>query len=245
MTSLATEGWYVDTGQARAAGPSEPKSPRKAEVTRAKIVDAALSLFAERGFEQTTMRLIADRAGVSVGNAYYYFRSKEDLMQAYYQSLFEAFSMNVGPVLEAETDFVSRLSGAVNTWLDTAQPYHGFAAAFFRTAADPNSPLSPFSDESKPTRDAMTEVFEQVVNGSKKLRASDDVRARLPQLLWLFHMGVVLRWVHDKSPEQAETKLLVARTAPVIGQLVGLSRLPVLRSSANDLMALLDLLITN
>lgn len=225
-----------------AAEPAEPKPARKAEITRAKIVDAALSLFAEHGFEQTTMRLIADRAGVSVGNAYYYFRSKEDLMQAYYQSLFEDYSANVAPLLAVETDFVTRLSGAITTWLDTARPYHGFAVAFFRTAADPNSPLSPFSDESKGTRDAMTQVFEQVVNGSKKFRASAEVRARLPQMLWLFHMGVVLRWVYDTSPEQAETRLLVERTAPIIGQLVGLSRLPVLRGSANDLMALLDLL---
>jgi AcrR family transcriptional regulator len=232
----------VNAGQDVAVEQSEPKSPRKAEVTRAKIVDAALSLFTERGFEQTTMRLIADRAGVSVGNAYYYFRSKEDLMQAYYHSLFEAFSTSVAPVLETETDFVGRLVGAVNTWVDTARPYHAFAAAFFRIAADPSSPLSPFSAESKPTRDAMIQVFEQVVSGSKKLRGSTEVRERLPELLWLFHMGVVLRWVYDKSPDQAETKLMVEQTAPVIGQLVGLSRLPVLRGSANDLMALLDVL---
>ncbi|HST86699.1 MAG TPA: TetR family transcriptional regulator [Kineosporiaceae bacterium] len=234
----------MNTGQDEATGQSEPKSPRKAEVTKAKIVDAALSLFAERGFEQTTMRLIADRAGVSVGNAYYYFRSKEDLMQSYYHSLFEAFSTQVRPVLEAETDFVPRLVGAVHTWVDTARPYHAFAASFFRIAADPDSPLSPFSPESKPTRDAMIQVFEQVVSGAKKLRAATEVRERLPELLWLFHMGVVLRWVYDKSPEQAETKLLVAQTAPVIGQLVSLSRLPVVRGSANDLMALLDLLAT-
>lgn len=234
----------MDNGQDVVRGRPEPKSPRKAELTRAKIVDAALSLFAERGFEQTTMRLIADRAGVSVGNAYYYFRSKEELMQAYYASLFESFSANVAPVLETETDFVRRLTGAVIAWLDTARPYHDFAGSFFRIAADPDSPLSPFSDESQPTRDAMTQIFEQVVTGARKLRASDEVRTRLPELLWLFHMGVVLRWVYDKSPDQAETKLLVERTTPVIGQLVGLSRLPVLRSSASDLMALLDLLTT-
>lgn len=232
----------MDSGQDVVRGRPEPKPARKAELTRAKIVDAALSLFAEHGFEQTTMRLIADRAGVSVGNAYYYFRSKEDLMQAYYQSLFEAFAGNVGPLLETETDFARRLAGTVITWVETARPYHGFAAAFFRTAADPDSPLSPFSEESGPTRDAMIGVFEQVISGARKLRASDEVRRRLPELLWLFHMGVVLRWVYDKSPEQAETTLLVEQTAPVIAQLVSLSRLPVLRGSANDLMALVDLL---
>jgi AcrR family transcriptional regulator len=216
------------------------KTPKKAELTKQKIVESALKLFEERGFDQTTMRLIAEDAGVSVGNAYYYFRSKEDLMQAYYQSLFESFAVEVAPILEAETEFVARLKGAVNAWVDVARPYHEFAGSFFRTAADPQSPLSPFSAESGPTREAMTNTFSEVVSGSKKLKVSDEVRERLPQLLWLFHMGVVLFWVYDESPNQERTKTLVDKSTPVIGQLVGLSRLPVLRGSAKELMSLVD-----
>jgi AcrR family transcriptional regulator len=218
------------------------KAPKKAELTRQKIVESALQLFAERGFEQTTMRLIAEGAGVSVGNAYYYFKSKEDLMQAYYQGIFESFSEHVTPVLVEKTDFVDRLSGAINIWIDVAQPYHAFAGSFFRTAADPASPLSPFSEESNQTRQAMVDAFEEVVTGSRKLKVSDDVRPRLPELLWLFHMGVVLFWVYDNSENQARTRMLVDRAAPVIGQLLGLSRLPVLRGSAKELMQLIDAL---
>jgi AcrR family transcriptional regulator len=213
---------------------------KKAELTRQKIVESALKLFAERGFDQTTMRLIAEEAGVSVGNTYYYFTSKEDLIQAYYQGLVESFSIRVAPVLADEVDFVERLSGAMLTWVDAAEPYHDFAAAFFRIAADPSSPLSPFSEESGPTREAMIDVFRKVVEESRKLKVGDDVKGRLPELLWLLHMGVVLFWVHDGSPGQERTRLLVSRAAPVIGQLLALSRLPVLRSSAKDLMQLVD-----
>ena len=52
-------------------GVVETKSAR----TRSAIIDAALRLFRERGYEATTMRAIAAEAGVSVGNAYYYFDS--------------------------------------------------------------------------------------------------------------------------------------------------------------------------
>src|SRR5438093_12676940 len=54
----------------------------KGEQTRAIILETALDLFRERGYEETTMRVIAERAGVALGNAYYYFRSKEHLIQA-------------------------------------------------------------------------------------------------------------------------------------------------------------------
>ena len=56
---------------------AETKSAR----TRSVIIDAALKLFRERGYDATTMRAIATEAGVSVGNAYYYFDSKEMLIQ--------------------------------------------------------------------------------------------------------------------------------------------------------------------
>jgi AcrR family transcriptional regulator len=46
----------------------------KGDQTKALILETALEMFRERGYEQTTMRAIADKAGVSLGNAYYYFR---------------------------------------------------------------------------------------------------------------------------------------------------------------------------
>ena len=41
-----------------------------------------MRLFRENGYEATTMRAIAKEAGVATGNAYYYFGSKEELIQA-------------------------------------------------------------------------------------------------------------------------------------------------------------------
>jgi len=51
------------------------KTP-KGEQTRALILNTALDLLRERGYERTTMRAIANQAGVSLGNAYHYFGSK-------------------------------------------------------------------------------------------------------------------------------------------------------------------------
>ena len=59
----------------------------KAEQTRSGIVDAAMTLFRAGGYDATTMRAIADRAGVSLGSAYYYFSGKEELVQAFYDQI--------------------------------------------------------------------------------------------------------------------------------------------------------------
>jgi len=214
--------------------------PTKAEMTKSTIVDAAMSLFAERGYEQTTMRAVAESAGVSVGNAYYYFPSKEALMQGYYANLLTGFAARSRPVLETEERFGKRLSGVLHAWVENARPYHGFAGGFFKFAANPDSPLSPFSPESAPTRDASIELMTEVIEGSKRLRISDDLRPELPRLLWLFEMGVVLHWVHDKSVDQAKTLTLIDRTVPLIERLVALSKLPVLKSATNEIVKLVN-----
>lgn len=55
---------------------------RPKEHVRAGIVSAAAALFAEIGYEQTTMAAVAERAHSSIGNVYRYFPSKEDLFAA-------------------------------------------------------------------------------------------------------------------------------------------------------------------
>ncbi len=57
------------------------------ENTEALILQAALELFRERGFEVTTMRNIAQAAKVATGAAYYYFPSKEAIVLAYYDQV--------------------------------------------------------------------------------------------------------------------------------------------------------------
>ena len=54
------------------------------EETRRHILDTSLALFREKGFEATTMRDIAGGSGLSLGSAYYYFKSKEAIVAAYY-----------------------------------------------------------------------------------------------------------------------------------------------------------------
>ena len=52
---------------------------------RERILEAALTLFAERGFHGTAVPLVAERAGVGAGTIYRYFESKEALVNALYQ----------------------------------------------------------------------------------------------------------------------------------------------------------------
>lgn len=199
---------------------------RKSEETRARILTTALELFRERGYEDTTMRAIAAAAGVAVGNAYYYFGSKEQLIQAFYERTHEEHERACADLLERETTFQARLRGVMHAKLDTVAPYHRFSGVLFRSAADPSSPLHPLSKESEPVREQSTEIFRKTLD--TKARIPADLRAELPRLLWLYHMGVILFWIHDDSPAQRRSRKLVDHSVDLIAKLVALAGNPLL-----------------
>jgi AcrR family transcriptional regulator len=218
---------------------AEPQLTPRAGQTRAAIIEAALRLFREIGYEATTMRAIAREAGVSTGNAYYYFSSKEELIREFYARSQAEHEAACQALLDSETDFAARLRGTLRAQIDVLNPYHEFAAKYFKHAAEPSSPLSPFSSQSSAARDAAIALYRKVVDGSAT-RIEASLRARLPELLWLLSLGVVLYWVHDTSPGCAKTYLLIDRAVPLADRLVSLSWLPVLRPALADVISLFD-----
>ena len=222
----------------KAKKPRTKKTP-KGEQTRTVIENVALELIRERGYEQTTMRAIAEKANVSLGNAYHYFPSKDHLVQAFYHRIHEEHLAAVRPALEKETTFKGRLDAVIRLKIDILEPYHQFAAVLFKTAAHPESPLNPFADESAPVRREDIKLFEEVVGGSK-VRIPDDLRGELPYLLWVFHMGIVLFWIHDTSRKQLRTYRLVDRTVDLVVQLISFASNPLMRPLRKKGLRLLD-----
>jgi AcrR family transcriptional regulator len=211
----------------------------KGEQTRAAIAEAALRMFREQGYEATTMRAIAKEAGVATGNAYYYFDSKEELIQEYYARNQAEHAAACRPVLDTETTLGPRLRGVLRALIDVQAPYHAFAAKLYKHAAEPASPLSPFSKESSPTRNAAIELYAEVIAGSR-IRVPTVLRSRLPELLWLYSMGIVLYWVHDTSTGCEKTYRLIDSTAPLAERLIRLARVPGLRSLTRRLLRVAD-----
>ena len=56
--------------------------------TRERILDVALELFVEHGYEKSSLREIADRLGVTKAALYYHFKSKEDIVRSFSEDHF-------------------------------------------------------------------------------------------------------------------------------------------------------------
>jgi AcrR family transcriptional regulator len=209
--------------------PEQGDAPSKSEQTRALILETAMRLFQERGYDKTTMRAIAQEAGVSVGNAYYYFEGKEHLIQGFYDRIAAEHQAAVRDVLARETDLEARLAGVLKVWLDIATPYHEFAVQFFKNAADPDSPLSPFSPESEHARVEAISIHRQVLAGATRTKVPEELRDVLPELMWLAQMGLVLYWIFDRTEGRERSYRLAERGARLTARGVTLARFRVLR----------------
>jgi AcrR family transcriptional regulator len=215
-----------------------PPKTRRGETSRAAILGAALDLFQERGYEATTMRAIADRAGVSLGSSYHYFPSKEHLVLEFYRHTHVLHAAAIAPLLARERDLAARLRGTIRAVVITCEPFHAVAGSIFSTVVDPSSPLNPFGAASRPLRDEVVQLYAEVVHGSDA-RIPPDIAEQLPLMLWLYQMAILYFWIFDGSPGRLRTLAVIDETTDLIVRLIGLANLPVLRGSRKRVLNLI------
>ncbi len=218
------------------------KKPAKGELSRAHILQNALALFRERGFDQTTMRDIATRCRISLGAAYYYFPSKEAIMLAYYDDVQARHNAMARPLLEQEKSTEKRLARLHHLKLDILENDREIMGALFRYGGDPNHDLSPFSSTTKGLRHQCIQLFAEALD---REGLPPDLQKMVPMLLWAMHMGILLYFLYDRSPGQMKTRRLVDRGTGLVLGVLKLAKLPLIkpvRKRVLDTLAEADLL---
>jgi len=111
--------------EAQISAASMGKAPRTArgERTLRKILDAAREEFGERGFSDSSIVGITQRAGVALGTFYTYFDSKEVLFQALVRDMSEQVRDQVAPVLKGSTNTIEGEGRALETFLRFAREH--------------------------------------------------------------------------------------------------------------------------
>jgi AcrR family transcriptional regulator len=198
----------------------------KGEATRQQILKTALALFRSQGFDSTTMRDIAAAAGMSLGAAYYYFETKEAIVAAYYEYVQAEHAARAREQFQKQSKLRPRLAAAIHTKLDILQDDRQLMGALFRYGGDPDHPLSWFGPGTRPERDLSMAIFADAIANE---RLPNDVRDVAPVLLWTLHMGIVLYFLYDKSPNQKRTRRLVEAAVNLVIQAKRIVTLPLMR----------------
>lgn len=204
-----------------------------------KILEAALELFREQGFEGTSMRDVAQRAGVATGLAYYYFESKEAIVLAFYDRAYA----ELGPALEeahGAKKLDARMEALVTAKFRYFEPNRRFLGALMGHAADPASPLSPFGEPSKAIRESEIGHFARALSETGTAVAA-DLAPHLPKLLWMYQMGLVLFWMYDRSDGQERTQRLLRASLRMVMLLLKVAALPLMKPARKAVLELVEI----
>ncbi len=211
----------------------------RAEDTRRKIYEAAMAMFREKGFEQTTMRDIAAKAGVALGGAYYYFSSKEAIVLTFYGEMQENSHESILEAMAGHKKLKDRIRCIMEKRFELLEPNRKFCDALFRHAPDNKDPLSPFSEETRPIRERAIEHLRIAIEGGD-VKVPADLKPHLPYLLWLYQMGMILFWLYDRSPGQERTNKLMEKSLGLLVTLLRLSGLPLMKPLRKTALELVE-----
>ncbi|HEX5324015.1 MAG TPA: TetR/AcrR family transcriptional regulator, partial [Capsulimonadaceae bacterium] len=168
----------------------------KARRTRAQILDTALALFAEKGYQATTMRDIAAAAGCSLGLAYRYFGSKEELVVAVYEQCSEDLTTEVENL--PATMIAKRFGQTIRANFERLAPHRESFGAISGIALNPHSEAGVLSERMAYLRKRVWHIFRQVLAGAKDAPSERDVD-HLTTLFYAGYLLLMLFWVQDRS----------------------------------------------
>lgn len=205
--------------------------------TRQRILEVALRLFREAGFEATTMREVAAAADQSLGAAYHYFPSKEAIVLAYYHSVQDEHARQARQLLSEITGLRERVAAVLNSKLEILAADRPLMGALLRFTGEPAHPLSFLGPG---TRDLQLRSMALFRDALERERLPQDLRSAAPLLLWALHMGVLLYLLYDTSPRQRQTRALADGAITLFVRALALARLPVFIPFRRGVLKLLD-----
>jgi AcrR family transcriptional regulator len=184
--------------------------PRRRD-TRQRIQDVALELFAERGYEKTSLREIAERLDVTKAALYYHFKTKEDILISLFEDLVRpldeliVWAKGEPRTLETKQEMLRRYSEALNG-----------ASALFLFMQDNQATLRELQIGQR-FRDRMSDMAGLVIEPEASL--SDKVRSI--SALFTVHFAMFALQDIEGEPEDKRKAVL-----EVAGELLSSSRIP-------------------
>lgn len=208
----------------------------KGEATRARIYETALTLFAERGYDATTMRLVAETAGTSLGLAYRYFKRKDEIVLELYRQTTADFEARIDTLAPGTVS--ERLHAALELKIELCTPHRDVFAAVVPTTLSPKSEAFALGSDANDIRARVVRAYEKAIAGGSDVEGLPSIE-RVALLCFVLQLAILFYWLHDASPRQERTHELVKLVADSAHLGLGMLMLPDVDESLEKLVALL------
>jgi AcrR family transcriptional regulator len=208
----------------------------KAEQTSRQILETALELFTSNGYEETTMREIAEKADCSLGLAYRYYANKQALVLELYRQMADETAAYIEQL--PQDTIANRFHLVMVNRLKRAEPYRDALGALYSAAMNPNSESGLLGDNAANMRETALEAFVKMVETAKDAPKGEQAR-HIATLLYTLHFLFIQFWLYDRTAKQRVSYELLDFTNSALKQMRMLILLPNVAQSLAKLSKIL------
>jgi AcrR family transcriptional regulator len=186
------------------------RQPAKSAATKRKILDAAARTFRDKGYAATTLNDIADAAEIRAASLYYYFRSKEDLLEAVFgigmQRVVDAVRQR-SAALPANAPLAQRIQVAIEAHLEMLLQQGDYTSANIRIFGQ-----VPKSVQRKqlPLREDYAEFWRELLD---KAQRAGEIRAEIDLGIMRMLIFGALNWCTEWADPRKGPVREIARQA--------------------------------
>ncbi|MCX6019358.1 MAG: TetR/AcrR family transcriptional regulator [Chloroflexi bacterium] len=195
--------------------PTQP-ADLSAAPTRERILDAALEVFADKGFHAARMDEIVDQSKTSKGAIYFHFPNKERLFLALVDQFADLLERRVLDAIRPQNAGMDRVRVAVETCLDTFSKYRRPAKVLLVQAVGLGAA---FEEKRSAINDRFASLIAIYLDEAVRLGEIAPVDVEVISLAWMGAIyALVIRWVTTGEPTPNR---IVAALVPALLRSVG------------------------
>jgi len=211
--SILTNMAKTQTKSTRTRKPQ--RRAEKKQNIRSRIVASALALFQAKGFDATTTKLIARRAGIAEGTVFNYFPTKEHIALHFFdQEVDHAIAAVRKDRRLRRAPLEQKLFALVHNQLEYLAPHERFIGAAFVQALRPGSPLA-FSSQALILRAKYLEFVQELMGQNRKAGTPASMDWWAAQAFWIYYLGILLYWLNDTSRGKQHTLAFLDRSLAI------------------------------
>jgi AcrR family transcriptional regulator len=192
--------WSVGRGSDQAV--TKPDPAEQSRSRRERILDAAFSAFATRGYRDTAVDDIAGAAETSKGGIYFHFPNKESIFRELMQTTADKLVGKVEKAVAAETEPVARAEVALHTVLTTFAGHRTTARLLF---LDTVGAGRVFQVETNALHERFARLIQGYLDEAVASGAIPPTDTRITSIAWFGALNeVVARWLQAAQPARLE-----------------------------------------
>jgi len=174
------------------------QNPDPAQETRTRILEAAVKVFATKGYHDTKVDDIVSESSTSKGSFYFYFPSKQDIFLALSDTFADLLESKITQAMEKETHGMQQMDAALRTALGLFTQYRGLAKIALVQAVGLGAV---FEEKRRALNNRLTMLIQSRLERAAADGSIPPLQAEITARAWVGALNeVVIHWIYTGTP---------------------------------------------